>query len=70
MDDKVKTAVDHLKTHVTYPATTEQVLAACENWGDVDAALIEQGKAKLAGMPGKTWNSAEEILGVLGWPTM
>lgn len=70
MDDKVKAAVEHVKTHVTYPATTEQVLAACEDWKDVDPTLMEQGKAKMMGMPGKTWNSAEEVLGALGWSTV
>lgn len=70
MDDKVKMAVDHIKTHVTYPATTEQIMAACENWKDVDPALMEQGKQKMAAQTGKTWNTAEEVLGALGWPAM
>ena len=70
MDDKVKIAVDHLKTHVTYPATTEQIMEACNNWSDVDPALMEQGKQKMAEHMGKTWNSADEVLMALGWPAM
>lgn len=70
MDDKVKMAVDHIKTHVTYPATTEQLMAACENWKDVDPSLMEQAKQKMMAQPGKTWASAEEVLTALGWPTM
>ena len=70
MDDKTKVAMDHVKMHVTYPTTTEQLLAACEGWKDVDPGLVEQGKMKMQAMPGKTWNSAEEVLGALGWPTM
>lgn len=69
MDDKVKVAVDHVKTHVTYPATTEQLLAACEGWTDVDPTLMEQAKMKMEGMPGKTWKTADEVLAALGWPT-
>ncbi len=68
MDDKVKNAVDHIKTHVTYPATTEQVLEACSGWTDVDATLVEEGKSKLAAHAGKTWNTADELLMALGWP--
>lgn len=66
MDDKVKVAVDHLKTHVTYPATTEQIKEACGSWSDVDPEL--KGKSDLL-EAGKTWNSAEEVLAALGWPT-
>ncbi|KKU90343.1 MAG: hypothetical protein UY21_C0024G0014 [Microgenomates group bacterium GW2011_GWA1_48_10] len=68
MDDKVKVAVDHVKTHVTYPATTEQLMAACESWSDVDPVLVEEGKMKMQAQPGKTWSSAEEVLATLGWP--
>jgi len=68
MDDKVKVAVDHIKTHVTYPATTEAVLEACSGWTDVDPALVEEGKTKLAAHAGMTWNSADELLATLGWP--
>ncbi len=70
MDDKVKMAVDHIKTHVTYPATTEQLMAACENWKDVDPSLMEQAKTKMMAQTGKTWNTAEEVLMALGWPAM
>lgn len=70
MDDKVKVAVDHIKTHVTYPVTTEALMAACESWKDVDPSLVEQGKQKMMAHAGKTWNSAEEVLTALGWPTM
>ena len=69
MDDKVKVAVDHIKAHVTYPATTEQVLEACSGWADVDPGLVEEGKTKLAAQAGKTWNSADELLAALGWST-
>lgn len=67
MDDPKKVAVDHLKTHVTYPATTEQVLEACGNWSDVDPGLVEEGKAKLAAHAGMTWNSADELVAAMGW---
>lgn len=66
MDDKVKTAVDHLKMHVTYPTTTEQLKAACEGWSDVDPELKTKAETLEAG---KTWNSADEVLMALGWPT-
>lgn len=67
MMDPKQTAIDHLKTHVTYPATTEDVLAACGNWSDVDPVLVEEGKTKLAAHAGMTWNTAEELLAALGW---
>ena len=67
MDDKKTVAVDHLKTHVTYPASTEQIMQACNGWTDVDPALIEEGKMKMTGYTGKTWNSADEVLAALGW---
>ncbi len=68
MDDKVKVAVDHLKNHVTYPVTTEQVMEACEGWKDVDPALMEEAKEKMAAHAGMSWNSAEEVVAALGWP--
>lgn len=70
MDDTVKGAVDHVKTHVTYPTTTEQLMAACEDWKDVDPALKEQAKQKMLAQPGKTWTTADEVLMALGWPAM
>ncbi len=70
MDDKVKTAVEHVKTHVTYPTATEQLMAACENWKDVDPGLMDQAKQKMMTQPGKTWNNADEVLMALGWPAM
>lgn len=70
MDDNVKVAVEHVKTHVTYPATTEQLMEACESWKDVDPTLLEQAKEKMMGQEEKTWNNAEEVLTALGWPTM
>lgn len=69
MDDKVKVAVDHVKTHVTYPATTAQLMEACESWNDVDPELMEQAKQKMVGQEEKTWENAEEVLTALGWPT-
>lgn len=70
MDDKVKVAVEHVKTHVAYPATTEQLMAACESWKDVDPSLMEQAKEKMMAQAGKTWTSADEVLMALGWPAM
>lgn len=65
MDDKKQAALDHLKTHVTYPATTEAIMEACSSWSDVDAPLMEEAKGKLEA--GKTWNSSDDVVAALGW---
>jgi hypothetical protein len=63
MDDK-KVAIDHLRTHITYPATSEELKVACNNMEDVPEALRKEFLDKL---PEGTYNSADEVMAAVGW---
>jgi len=52
---------DHLNNHITWPATKEQVVAAC-NGEDVEPAVLEDVKQNL---PDGTYENAEEVMKVL-----
>lgn len=60
-----KEALEHLTSHITYPATKEQIIAACENMGHLsedDRKVITDGLAD-----GKEYGSVEEVKKDLGW---
>ena len=64
MDDKKKEAIQHLKDHVQYPATAEDLKKACNGMEDVDEALKKEFMEKL---PVGTYNSAEEVMKAVDW---
>ncbi|HLC39962.1 MAG TPA: hypothetical protein VJJ76_03765 [archaeon] len=53
--------LEHLKSHVKYPASKVEILAACNNWSDVP----EHEKKLADSLPDKTFNSAEEVIGAI-----
>ena len=63
-DDNKKVAVDHLKTHVKYPATAEELKQECNGMEDVAEDLRKDFMEKL---PVGTYNSAEEVMKAVGW---
>ena len=56
--------MDHLKSHQTYPATKEELVAQCDNLSDFSEEDKAEFAMKLEG--GKTYNSAEEVMEALG----
>lgn len=57
-------AVDHLKTHQTYPATKADLVAECDSLSDFSEEDKKEFTDKL---PEGTYNSAEEVTKALGW---
>lgn len=57
-------AVDHFKNHQKYPASSDQLLAECDNLSDFSDEDKGWFKSKLP--MGKTFNSAEEVMMALG----
>lgn len=60
----MQAAMDHLKTHQTYPATKAQLVAECNNLSDFSDADKQEFSSKL---PEGTYGSAEEVMQALGW---
>lgn len=58
-------AMDHLKNHMTYPATKAQLVAACGNLSDFSPEDKAEFEAKL---PEGSYNSAGDVAQALGWP--
>ncbi len=59
-----KNAMDHLRTHQTYPSTKAELVAQCNrlsDFSDADKKWFEEN------LPEKTYNSAEEVMMALGW---
>ena len=56
-------AMEHLKNHQQYPATKEELVAACNNLSDFSSQDKEEFSNKL---PEGTYNSAEEVMKALG----
>lgn len=56
-------AVMHLRQHTTYPATKDQLVAACNNMSDFSE---EDKKSFAERLPGGTYNSADEVIKALG----
>lgn len=63
MDDK-QVAIDHLRSHIQYPATAEELKKACNDMEDVPEAMRKVFMDKL---PDGTYNSADEVIKVVGW---
>lgn len=60
----VSGATDHLRTHQTYPATKDQLVAECNNLSDFSEEDKKEFADKL--QDGKTYNSAEEVMADVG----
>lgn len=57
-------AMDHLRTHQKYPASKADLVAACNNLSD----FSEEDKREFENnLSDKTYYSAEELIGELGW---
>ncbi len=59
----VQGTIDHLKTHQKYPATKAELVAECDNLSDFSDEDKKEFASKL---PDRTYNSAEEVMKVLG----
>lgn len=57
-------AMAHLKGHITYPATRDDLAAACNNLSDFSE---EDKKWFMDNLPEGTYNSADEVAKALGW---
>ncbi len=56
-------SIDHLKSHQKYPASKADLVAACNNLSD----FSEEDKKEFAEkLPDRSYNSAEEVIQVLG----
>lgn len=55
--------MDHLKNHQKYPANKTQLVAECNNLSDFTP---EDKKWFADHLPERTYNSAEEVMKVLG----
>ena len=56
-------AIDHLKTHQSYPATKSDLVAECDNLSDFSEEDKKEFTDKL---PEGTYNSADEVTKALG----
>lgn len=62
MEDK-KELMEHLDEHIKYPATKEDIVAACNQMSHVpeeDKKMVEER------LPEKTYNNSEEVAQALG----
>jgi hypothetical protein len=62
--DGMQTAVNHLSTHISYPATAEELKKACNGMEDVPENERREFIEKL---PDGTYNSAEDVMKAVGW---
>ncbi len=56
------TSLEHLKNHIEYPASREQVVAACNNMSDVPADDRDWFSDNL---PAGTYSNAGEVLSAI-----
>lgn len=57
-------AMEHIKNHISYPATAGDLKAACNNMSE----FSDEDKKWVADkLPEGTYNSAEEVIKALGW---
>ena len=56
-------AIDHLKTHQSYPAIKADLVAECDNLSDFSEEDKKEFTEKL---PEGTYNSADEVIKALG----
>lgn len=61
----VQGAMEHLRTHQSYPATKAELVAECNSLSDFSE---EDKKEFESSLPEKTYNSAEEVAEALGLP--
>lgn len=59
-----QSAMEHLKSHVTYPATKANLVTACNNMSEFSD---EDKKEFESGLPEGTYNTAEDVVKALGW---
>lgn len=57
-------AKEHIRTHITYPATDAQLKEACNNLSEFSDEDKKEFAEKL---PAGTYNSADEVVSALGW---
>lgn len=60
----IKNAINHLKSHQTFPATKQELVETCNNLSDFSA---DDKKWFAKNIPDKTYNSVEEVMNTLGW---
>ena len=56
-------ALDHLKSHQSYPATKAELVAECDNLSDFSEEDKKEFTEKLED---KSYNSADEVIEALG----
>ena len=57
-------AMEHMKSHVTYPTTKADLVAACNNMSE----FSDEDKKEFADtLPDGTYNSVDEVTKALGW---
>ena len=59
--DRAK-VIEHLRDHVSYPATSSELIETCNNMADISA---EDKKWFTENLPEDTYASAEEVMEVL-----
>ena len=59
----VKGAMEHFKTHQSYPATKEELVKECNNLSDFSE---EDKKWFVEHLPEGTYDSADDVVGALG----
>ncbi|MCL5318815.1 MAG: DUF2795 domain-containing protein [Thaumarchaeota archaeon] len=59
-ENTIQTAIDHLKNHISYPATKEEIITACRNMSEIpnpaDKIWLEQI------LPDRIYRDAHEVL--------
>jgi len=59
----IKNMMDHLKTHQSYPATRDELVAECDHLSDFSKSDKQWFRDNL---PKGTYNSAEDVIQALG----
>lgn len=62
--DKMQSMALHFDEHITYPATKQDIIDACNKMADVEA---EDKKWVEDNLPDKTYMSADEVKEALGF---
>lgn len=63
MED-IESTKAHLREHVTYPATKQDIIAACNNMSHTSADDVKEFGEKL---PEGNYQSADEVITALQW---
>lgn len=56
--------IEHIKNHIEYPATADELKMACQEMAELGDKEKEWIKTHL---PDSTYNSPDEVLRALGW---